>query len=156
MTNILSVLTLALGTTVLFGADVNAGASTPKNTAEKLLTESRAARQTATQLAEQLKRKDADLSRVGEHVASVEQNAAKIHGLLAELEGSGASFNARQRAALDQTKQLAVLMNVFLDVKKAMVADGTGADEREQLRSQALSVAKRAELIEKNVVKMGL
>lgn len=156
MRTTLSVLTLALGTSMLFGADVNAGASTPKNTAEKLLTESRAARQTATQLADQLKRKNADLSKVSEHVASVEQNAAKINGLLAELENSGASFNSRQRETLDHTKKLAELMNVFLDVKKSMVADGASAAEREMIRSQALGVAKRAELIEKNVSKMGL
>lgn len=156
MRTTLSVLTLALGTTMLFGADVNAGASTPKDTAAKLLSESRAARQTATQLAYQLKQKNADLSKVGDHIASVEENANKIQDLVKELETSGATLNQRQRATLDNTRQLAELMKVFLDNKKTLVADGASPEEREMLRAQAVGVAKRAEMIEKNVSKMGL
>lgn len=156
MRTTLSVLTLALGTTMLFGADVNAGASTPKDTAAKLLSESRAARQTATQLAYQLKQKNADLSKVGDHIASVEENATKIQDLVKELEASGATLSQRQRATLDNTRQLAELMKVFLDNKKTMIADGASPAEREMLRAQAVGVAKRAELIEKNVSKMGL
>lgn len=152
----LSVLTLALGTTMLFGADVNAGAATPKDTAAKLLVESRAARQTATQLAYQLKQKNVDLSKVSDHIASVEENATKIQDLVKELETSGAALNQRQRATLDNTRQLAELMKVFLDNKKTMIADGASPEEREMLRAQAVGVAKRAELIEKNVSKMGL
>lgn len=156
MRTTLSVLTLALGTTMLFGADVNAGASTPKDTAAKLLAESRAARQTATQMALQLKQKNADLSKVGDHIASVEENATKIQGLLKDLETSGATLNERQRATLDNTRQLAELMKVFLDNKKTLVSDGASPEEREMLRAHAVGVAKRAELIEKNVSKMGL
>ncbi len=151
-----SVFTLVLGTTMLFGADVNAGASTPKETASKLLAESRSARQAANQLATELKNKNADLSKVNEHIASVEQNAANIQSLLSSLEGSAANLNDRQRASLDQTKKLAELMNVFLNNKKALVADGATSEDREAIRLQALGAAKRAELIEKNVVKMGL
>lgn len=156
MRNTLSVITLALSTTLLFGNDVNAGASSPKETASKLLAESRTARQTATMLADQLKKKNADLSKVSEHIANVEQSASNIQSLLAALEGSGVSMNERQRASLDTSKKLAELMNVFVSNKKSMVADGASGEEREMLRAQALGAAKRAELIEKNVMQMGL
>lgn len=152
----LSVLTLALGTTVLFGADLNAGASTPKDTAARLLAESRATRQTAMQMAEQLKKKNADLSQMQQHLATVEQGATKIQSLLKELENSGATLNERQRASLETSHKLAEVMNVFVENKKTLVAGSASREEREQLRGQALGVAKRAELIEKHVSKMGL
>ena len=156
MRTTLSVITLALGTSMLFGADVNAGASTPRNTAERLLAESRAARQTATQMAEHLKKKNADLSEVNEHIASVEESATKIQTLLKELETSTSNLNDRQRAALDRSVKLAEVMNVFLNNKKTMLADGASAEEIATMRAQAIGVAKRAELIEKSVSKMGL
>lgn len=152
----LGMLTMALGATMVFGADLNASASAPKDTAAKLLSESRTARQTALQIAEQLKRKNADLGGMQEHVATVEQSAVKIQGLLKELENSGVNFNERQRAALDMSHKLAEVMNVFVENKKTMVAGTATKDEISQFRGQALGVAKRAELIEKNVVKMGL
>jgi hypothetical protein len=37
-----------------------------------------------------------------------------------------------------------------------MVADGASAEERNAVRMQALGTAKRAELIEKNVLRTGL
>ncbi|MBI4893094.1 MAG: hypothetical protein HY821_20895 [Acidobacteria bacterium] len=151
-----SVFTVAFGTALLFGADVNAGASTPKDAAVKLLAESRSARQTASTLANQLKDKNADLSKVGDHIAAVEQNAAHIQQLLETLESNSGSFNAKQKEALDTSKKLAELMNVFLNNKKQMTQDGASSEEREAIRQQALGAAKRAELLEKNVMRMGL
>jgi hypothetical protein len=149
-------MTMALGATMVFGADLNGSASAPKDTAAKLLAESRTARQTALQMAEQLKRKNADLGGMQEHVATVEQSAVKIQGLLKELENSGANFNERQRAALDMSQKLAEVMNVFVENKKTMVAGAATREEISQFRGQALGVAKRAELIERHVAKMGL
>jgi septal ring factor EnvC (AmiA/AmiB activator) len=156
MRTTLSVLALALGASGLFAADVNGGAGSPKSIADRLLAESRSVKQTANQMAEQLKRKDADLSKVNEHVASVHQGSENIQKLIAELEASGASFTAKQRESLDTSRKLAEVMDVFVDNKKTMVADGASSEERNALRMQSLGTAKRAELIEKNVLRMGL
>ena len=57
---------------------------------------------------------------------------------------------------LTHSRKLAEVMDVFVDNKKTMVADGASSEERNALRMQSLGTAKRAELIEKNVLRMGL
>jgi septal ring factor EnvC (AmiA/AmiB activator) len=149
-------LVFALGASGLFAADVSGGAGSPKAIADRLLAESRSVKQTANQLAEQLKRKDADLSKMNEHVASVHQGSENIQKLIGELEASGVSLSSKQRESLDTSRKLAEVMDVFVDNKQTMVAEGASAEERNAVRMQALGTAKRAELIEKNVLRTGL
>lgn len=145
-------LALFIGGTLL-AADTN---NAVKTTVDQLLTEARQVRKTADELSNRLKSKNADLSNLGEHLSAVEKGAANIQNLVGELHSANLTLSAKQKARLDNTKVLAELLNVFVENKKNLVSDGASASERELLRANAMSAAKRAELIETNLLRLGL
>lgn len=136
--------------------DATSNAVSPKQTAEQLLTAATATRTAALDLMNQLKGKKADTSKVSEDVATIEKSAASIHTLLEQLESKKSELNSKQQAELPKAKQLADLLHLFLGQKKDLAADGVSAAERERIRSNAQMVARRAELLEKSVRRMGL
>jgi len=145
-------LALFIGGTML-AADTN---NSVKSTVDQLLTEARQVKKTADELSNRLKAKNADLTNLAEPFSMVEKGAANIQNLVGELHSASLTLNSKQKARLDNTKALAELMNVFVVNKKNLLADGASAEDREQLRANAMSVAKRAELIEANLLRMGL
>jgi homoserine dehydrogenase len=118
---------------------------------KQLSSEAAEARKSASEIATVARDKRADLSVVNERLADVEQRAARIKELVAQLENSP-DLNLAP-AEMDRLKQLAELMNIFLENKKAVATDGLSAADRTALRNHALSVATRAEMIEKTVSK---
>ena len=140
----------------LMAADVHSDAGTAKNTAEKLLTEVKAARVASTDLAMQLKSKSADMSKVTEDVATVEKSAIAIQSLMETLESKSGELYSKQQANLSSAKQLSELLNVFVANKKNLVADGATPEERERIRAYALMVSQRADSLEKSIRRMAL
>lgn len=138
----------------LLAAQVNAPANL-KETKDKLLAESRTAREMALQIANQL-RKSADASGVRDQIATLEQHAAAIRQLVGELESSAATLTAKQRQQIETARKVAEILNVFIENKKAMLASVASPEDRENIRYQAIGVAQRAEMIEKTVAKLGL
>lgn len=138
----------------LLAADADSQASL-KDMAQKLIAESRTAREMAMQIAEQL-RKSADTAAVRDQIPVLEQHAASIRQLIGDLESKGATLNAKQRQQLETARKVAEILNVFLENKKQMLNSVTSPRDRDQVRYQAIGVAQRAEMIEKTIAKLGL
>jgi hypothetical protein len=126
-----------------------------KDTAQKLISESKATREMAMQIAEQL-RKTADTGAVRDQIPVLEQHAASIRQLIDELESKGTALTAKQRQQLETARKVAEILNVFIENKKQMLSSVTSPRDRDQVRYQAIGVAQRAEMIEKTVSKLGL
>ncbi|GIU75632.1 MAG: hypothetical protein KatS3mg004_2719 [Bryobacteraceae bacterium] len=146
--------TAMLCAATLLAADADSKAAL-KDTAQKLITESRTTREMAMQIAEQL-RKSADTGAIRDQIATLEQHAASIRQLIADLESKGNELTARQRQQLETARKVAEILNVFIENKKQMLASVTSPRDREQVRYQAIGVAQRAEMIEKTISKLGL
>jgi RecA/RadA recombinase len=140
--------------TTLLVADADSKAAL-KDTAQKLITESRTTREMAMQIAEQL-RKSADTGAIRDQIATLEQHAASIRQLITDLESKGSDLTAKQRQQLETARKVAEILNVFIENKKQMLASVTSPRDREQVRYQAIGVAQRAEMIEKTISRLGL
>jgi len=140
--------------TTLLVADADSKAAL-KDTAQKLITESRTTRDMAMQIAEQL-RKSADTGAIRDQIATLEQHAASIRQLIADLESKGSDLTAKQRQQLETARKVAEILNVFIENKKQMLASVTSPRDRDQVRYQAIGVAQRAEMIEKTISRLGL
>jgi len=146
--------TAMLCAATLLAADADSKAAL-KDTAQKLIMESRTTREMAMQIAEQLRR-SADTGAIRDQIATLEQHAASIRQLIADLESKGNELTARQRQQLETARKVAEILNVFIENKKQMLASVTSPRDREQVRYQAIGVAQRAEMIEKTISKLGL
>lgn len=132
----------------------SANASNPS--AQQLTTEARQLKAVANEVANQLKAKRADLSVAESRMELFAQRANEISRLIGEIENSGLALDARRQQELDRLKKLSVTLNLFVENKKQLIEGGNAAAHREQLRSHAVGVATRADLIEKSVRKLGI
>lgn len=140
----------AFGALMMGGALMAADANAGKELAQRLLTESRAAKEQASAAVVQLRRGN-DLSGLEERTAALERHAKAIRSLLGELEGS-AVLNARQQETLATAKTAAEVMAIMLNNKKTML-DGRDSKSARQF---ARAVETRAEMLERLVRQMGL
>jgi hypothetical protein len=125
-----------------------------KSYSQQIAAEAAEAKRFASEIATVAKDKKADLSQVAARIGEVEQRAAKIHELVAQLDATKGELNAAQQAEVGRLKDLAALLQVFLTNKKDMAAEGIDASERTALRNHALSVAVRADMIQKSAAKL--
>lgn len=154
MRSLFQLFPVLLCSAALLAADADSQASL-KDMAQKLITESRTTREMAIQIAEQL-RKTADTASVRDQIPVLEQHAASIQRLIADLESQGTALAARQRQQLETARKVAEILNVFIENKKQMLSQVASPRDRDQIRYQALGVAQRAEMIEKAISKLGL
>lgn len=138
------------GAGVMLAADVNPG----RDVAQRLMNESRSAKEQAAAVAMQL-RKGGDLSGIEQRTAAIENHAASIRSLLGELEAS-AVLNARQQEALATAKTTAEVLAIMLNNKKTVLEAGPSKSAREGARQFARAVEVRAEMLEKLIRQMGL
>ena len=151
----LNLMALCLGAAVTaFAADPNIP-TTPSGQplSTQIASEARSAHKLASNVVETLKQKNASLESVHESVSSIEKNITEINRLVAELDGKRATMSPKQIAELNRLKTLSETMQVFLNNKKQMAE--AGAENRQMVRSQAMAVRQRAELIEKTALKIG-
>lgn len=134
----------------LMAADANAG----RDVAQRLLSESRAAREQASAVALQLRRGN-DLSGLEDRTAALERHAEAIRSLLGELEGS-AVLNTRQQEALSTARTTAEVMGIMLNNKKTVLDAGASKSARESARHFARAVETRAQMLERLILQMGL
>lgn len=130
-------------------ADLNAG----RDVAQRLLAESRAAREQAAAAAAQL-RKGNDLSGLEERTAALENHAQSIRSLLNELEASTV-LNARQQESLATAKTTAEVLAIMLNNKKTMLEAGSSKSAREGARQYVRAVEMRAQMLERLIREMG-
>ncbi len=138
------------GAGVMLAADVNPG----RDVAQRLMNESRSAKEQAAAVAMQL-RKGGDLSGIEQRTAAIKNHAASIRSLLGELEAS-AVLNARQQEALATAKTTAEVLAIMLNNKKTVLEAGSSKSAREGARQYARAVEVRAEMLEKLIRQMGL
>jgi hypothetical protein len=141
---------MLVGAGVMLAADVNPG----RDVAQRLMNETRSAKEQAAAVAMQL-RKGGDLSGIDARTAAIENHAASIRSLLAELEGS-AVLNARQQESLATAKTMAEVLTIMLNNKKTVLEAGTSKSARDGARQFARAVEVRAEMLEKLIRQMGL
>lgn len=151
----LNLMALCLGAAVTtFAADPNVPtAASSQPLSAQIASEARSAHKLASNVVESLKQKNASLDGVHESVSSIEKNITEINRLVAELDGKRATMSPKQIAELNRLKTLSETMQVFLNNKKQMAE--AGAENRQMVRSQAMAVRQRAELIEKTALKIG-
>lgn len=125
-----------------------------KTYVQQIASEAAEARKSAQEIAAAAKDKKADLSQVSGRIADVEQRVARINELVNQLETSRGEWNSVQQADVDRLKELATLLQIFLNNKKDVASQGIGAADRTSLRNQALGVATRADLIQKTAAKL--
>lgn len=131
------------------GADLNAG----RDVAERLLAESRAAREQAA-AAGRLLRNASDLSALEQQTAALENHAQSIRSLLSELEASS-TLNARQQESLATAKTTAEVLAIMLSNKKIVLEAGSSKSAREAARQYARAVELRAQMLERLVRELG-
>lgn len=143
-----------LGALMTGGALVAADASASRDLAQRLLSESRMAKEQAAAAAALLRRGN-DLSALEERTAALERHAEAIRGLLSELEGS-AALNARQQEALKTAKATAEILHIMLNNKKNALEGSMSKSARDSARQYAVAVETRARMLERLVLQMGL
>lgn len=134
----------------VMAADVNPG----RDVAQRLLGESRAAKEQAAAAAALLRR-GGDLSGIEERTAALEGHAAAIRSLLGELESS-AVLNARQQESLATAKTAAEVLSIMLNNKKTVLEAGDTKSSRQGARQFARAVEVRAEMLERLIRQMEL
>ncbi len=134
----------------LMAADVNSG----RDVAQRLLAESRSAKEQASAVALQLRR-GSDLSGLEERTAALERHAEAIRSLLGELESS-AVLNARQQESLATARTTAEVLRIMLNNKKTVLEAGSSKSARESARQFARAVESRAQTLERLILQMGL
>jgi len=134
----------------LMAVDANAG----REIAQRLLSESQAAKEQASAMVLQLRRGN-DLAGLEERAAAIERHAESIRSLLGELDGA-AVLNARQQEALATAKTTAEVLRIMLNNKKTALDAGNSKSARESARQFARAVETRAETLERLVRQMGL
>jgi len=156
MKNNMNLMALCLGVAVTaFAADATVPSSTNNQPLSvQIAGEARTAGKLAADLTEALSRKNADLTNVGESVATIEKSLTSIEGLIGQMDASRATMTAAQIVQLDRMKQVNDIMQVVFKNKKEL-ASTTGEEARQQLRAHALMVKQRAELIEKSAKRIG-
>lgn len=137
-------------------AVIPASANSNAPVSQQLVTEARELKLVADNLAAQLKSRGADVSAAESRLEQFTQRASEISRLVAELEQSGLTLDARRQREFDRLKNLAETLNLFVDNKKELLANGNPTAQRLDIRAQAVGVAIRADLIEKTVRKLGL
>ncbi len=138
------------GAGVMLAADVIPG----RDVAQRLMNESRSAKEQAAAVAMQL-RKGGDLSGIEQRTAAIENHAASIRSLLGELEAS-AVLNTRQQEALATAKTTVEVLAIMLNNKKTVLEAGSSKSARDGARQYARAVEVRAEMLEKLIRQMGL
>lgn len=135
-------------------AVIPAAANSNAPVSEQIQSEARELRVMANDVANTLKQKRADVGAVEAKLDQFVQRASEINRLIGEMESSGLTLDGRRQQEFDRLKTLALTLNIFVDNKKDLIAGGVDASQREQLRSHAVGVATRADLIEKTVRKI--
>lgn len=148
--------TTLLMTLVCALALLPAGANANNASAQQLTSEARQLKAVANEVANQLKAKRADLSVAESRIELFTQRANEITRLIGEIENSGLTLDVRRQQELDRLKKLSLTLNLFVENKKQLLEAGNAAANRNQLRSHAVGVATRADLIEKSVRKLGI
>ena len=149
-------LSLVLATSAFANDTYGAQTAAQKPATGELLSESQLVRKMATDLANSLKRKNADLSAARQTSTEIAQRSAQIQKLIGELEQQSTSMNSSQIAELNRLKELGTLLQVFVSNKSQVLESGATEAQRESLRANALGVATRAQMIEKSVSKLGM
>jgi chromosome segregation ATPase len=148
--------TTLLMTLVCALAVVPAGANSNATVSQQLSTEARELKTLANDVAAQLKNKRADIAVAQSRLPEFTQKANEISRLIGEIEGSGLTLDSRRQQELDRLKKLSLTLNLFVENKKQMLDSGGATAQRNLLRSHAVGVATRADLIGKSVRKLGL
>lgn len=143
-----------LGVLMSGGALVAADANAGREISQRLLTESRAAKEQASAALLQLRRGN-DFAGLDQRLDALENHARAIRSLLGELEGA-AVLSARQQEALATAKTTAEVLNIMLDNKKSAIGGGQSKSSRDSARAFARAIETRAETLERLIRQMGL
>lgn len=135
---------------------IPASANSNAPLAGQLTSEARELRVIADDLAKQLKNRRADVSIAESRLDEFVRKSSEISRLVAELDQSGLTLDARQQREFDRLRNLASLLDLFIGNKKDLLERGNAAQQRELLRAHSVGVATRAEMIEKTVRKLGI
>lgn len=135
---------------------IPAFASSNAPVSQQLSTEARELRVAASEVAKVLKQKQADMAQVESRLDQFVQRASQINTLVAQAESNATSLDVRRQREIERLKGLATTLNLFVDNKKQLLESGNAASQKDMLRSHALGVAIRAEMIEKTARNLGI
>jgi hypothetical protein len=107
----------------------------------------------ANQLAQTLKQsKSADPSVLNEHTAKLDQHVDELKAVVAQIDAS--NLNAKQREEFEKMKQIAEVMDIFVENKKNIIANGDLQKQRRLLQAKAEGIALRSDLLLKSAAKI--
>lgn len=137
-------------------AVIPAAANSNALVSQQLSTEARELKTLASHVAGQLKDKDADPAVASSRMEQITQRATEITRLIGLIDTSGLTLGASRQRELERLKMLSVTLNVYVENKRRLLETGGPAAQRSRVRSHAVGVATRADMIEKTVRKLGL
>lgn len=136
--------------TLTLASAVSASASS----VDQITTQAREVRAEARTIKALLQLKQPDFSVIRQRLDGLDAQGKALGEMLAALDADGASLTPAQRAAVQQSKLAVDAMKVILANKSTLLADEAQAlKNRSLLRAKAEAVAKRAEMIDRNVSK---
>lgn len=136
--------------TLTLASAVSASASS----VDQITTQAREVRAEARTIKALLQLKQPDFSVIRQRLDGLDAQGKALGETLAALDADGASLTPAQRAAVQQSKLAVDAMKVILANKSTLLADEAQAlKNRSLLRAKAEAVAKRAEMIDRNVSK---
>lgn len=144
-------LTLTLLTAGLLWATPPAAIADTRGSFDQVVADAQKIRTEALDVKRLLKDKAADPTAVAQRVAMLEEHAKSLKAALASLQGDQ-TLTPSQRAAVDRAMGATEPMIVLLNNKLSLLADADkAAKQRTLLRGKADGIAKRAQMVERQI-----
>lgn len=144
-------LTITLLTAGLLWATAPAAVAETRGSFDQVVADAQTIRTEALDVKRLLKDKSADPTAVAQRVATLEAHAKSLKTALAYLQGDQ-TLTPSQRAAVDKAMAATEPMIVILNNKLSLLADAEkAAKQRGLLRDKADGIAKRAQMVERQI-----
>lgn len=144
-------LTLTLLTAGLLWATPPAAFADARGSFDQAVADAQKIRTEALDVKRLLKDKSSDPTAVAERMATLEAHATSLKAALVSLQGDQ-TLTPSQRAAVDKAMAATEPMIVILNNKLSLLADADkAAKQRTLLRGKADGIAKRAQMVERQI-----
>lgn len=146
MTKTLRTLTAGMfAMTLALAADNNNNTTSGSNAYQEMATRAIDIQKDAEWMSKHLKTRQIDRQQLEQHSAAVEENIAKLKGLVASVESNSGQAPAGETWQKVKTK--VELLAIFHGKKKELLAQGDLSKNRGWLKAHADGIARRAEML---------
>jgi len=142
-------------TVMLSSAPAAAAATDTRATVDQIVSDAQKVRAEALDIKQLLRASRPDLEQVQQRLATLTTHADALRQAMDGFDADGADLTDAQRAALDRARAATGALGALLANKTTMIAGADAATKnRNLLRAKADAIAKRATIVEQQVMQL--